>query len=184
MLETEEGRQAAQIGARLNQTYSRTMRRLAKTRAERTGQAVAETRNAAQERGERFSGFDQQRAHQQVEERLRAEDFDTARQETEAFLDRYPPQQHTAIARGAMLSAYTSDDPTVSDAMLWLAGERTETGQRRGSIGQVSIQALREIGLLDEMMATDERGILVYPGAIVEEPLRRTVGINGVWFNW
>jgi hypothetical protein len=113
--------------------------------------------------------------------RLSDEDFDQARIETERYLAQFPEEQHTSILCGAMVSAYMSETPE-SDAAIWLPGEKTETGRKPG-IAHKSIQALREIGVLDEIAETPD-GLVAYPGASIQEPTYRTVGINGVWFHW
>jgi hypothetical protein len=113
--------------------------------------------------------------------RLDDADYDRARAETEAYLDRFPPERQTAILRGAMVSAYLGETPE-SDAAVWLPGAKTETGRQPG-IAHQSIRALREIGVLDEIAQTPE-GLVAYPGASIKEPTYRTVGINGVWFHW
>ncbi len=113
--------------------------------------------------------------------KLSDEDYDRARIEAEAYLGRFPAEQQTAILRGAMVSAYMGDTPE-SDAAIWLPGEKTETGRLPG-IANKSIQALREIGVLDEIAQTPD-GLVSYPGAVIQEPTYQTIGINGVWFNW
>jgi hypothetical protein len=113
--------------------------------------------------------------------RLSDEDYDRARSETEAYLEQFPAEQQTAVLRGAMVSAYMGDMPE-SDAAIWLPGEKTETGRKLG-IANKSIQALREIGVLDEIAQTSS-GLVSYPGASIQEPTYKTIGINGVWFNW
>ncbi len=113
--------------------------------------------------------------------KLSDEDYDRARAETEAYLNEFPEERQTSILRGAMVSAYMGDTAE-SDAAIWLPGEKTETGRKLG-IANKSIQALREIGVLDEIAQT-ENGLVSYPGASIQEPSYRTIGINGVWFNW
>jgi hypothetical protein len=113
--------------------------------------------------------------------RLTDEDFEQARIATERYLDQFPEEQQTGILRGAMVSAYMSETPE-SDAAIWLPGEKTDEGREPG-IAHKSIEALREIGVLDEIAQTRD-GLVAYPGASIQEPTYRTVGINGVWFNW
>ncbi|MEO1664996.1 MAG: hypothetical protein AAFU54_10180 [Chloroflexota bacterium] len=134
--------ETVEIGAKLNQTYTRALRRLG--------------------------------------DEPTPEEYDAARRETEAFLDRYPASMHTAILRGAIVSAYIRDEPG-SDAAVWLSGEKTAAGRAPG-IANKTIQALREVGVLDEITATDN-GLVAYPGATVQEAPYRTLGIRGVWHN-
>jgi hypothetical protein len=133
------------IGAKLSQTYTRAIRKLAREKAE-----------------------------------LLPEDYDSARREAESFLHRYPDDMHTSIVRGALVSAYIRDEPG-SDAAVWLPGGKTDTGRNPG-IANTTIQALREVGVLDEIAQTGS-GVVTYPGAMVRQPSYRTVGINGVWMN-
>ena len=77
-----------------------------------------------------------------------------ARQAAEGYLARFPEAQHTAILRGAMVSAYMGETPT-SDNAVWLMGEQRPDGSRAPGIAQKSIQALREVGALDEIGQTE-----------------------------
>src|SRR5205823_934599 len=79
---------------------------------------------------------------------LEPADYDRARGQAEAYLNSFPPDERTNVVRGAMANLYISD--AEGDNVLWLTGEKTDTG-RRPSIAQVSLQALREIGILDEL---------------------------------
>jgi hypothetical protein len=112
--------------------------------------------------------------------RLTAEDYETARASAEAFLADYPPEQQPGILRGAMVAAYLSDKPV--DTAIWLPGEKTDSGRAPG-IAQMSLRALREIGVLDEVGVSGGQ-VLVYPGAVIREPAYQTIGINAVWFHW
>ncbi len=115
-------------------------------------------------------------------ERLTEADMTTIRCNLDAFLKRYDESERGAILRGAMVATYLSDEP--SDAALWLLGEKTEQGHAPG-MAQKTMQALREIGLLDEIGATANGGVIRYPGAATSEPsFQRSIGISAVWFNW
>jgi hypothetical protein len=47
-----------------------------------------------------------------------------------------------------------------------------------------TLQALREIGVLDELGEVSGQ-VMCYPGAVVSEPdFKRSIGISAVWFNW
>lgn len=135
--------QSIQLGARLNQTYTRLLK------------SIAEQKPT-----------------------LTAEDYDLARQTAEAYLYKFPPGMQSDILRGAIVSAYMRDE-VGSDAAVWLAGEKIDGGRAKG-MGGGTIEALREIGVLDELLDTDA-GILTYPGATVHPIPYRTMGIQGVW---
>lgn len=111
--------------------------------------------------------------------------YDAARLKAEKYLNRYPAEQHGAILRGAIVAAYMADKPV--DRVLWLTGEKTEQGHLPG-MAQKTIQALREIGVLNEVGQTG-LGVISYPGATVSEATyNRTIGISQVWLreakNW
>ncbi len=86
-------------------------------------------------------------------------DHDALRKTAETFLSNYPEERHTEILRGAMVSLYIKEERG-SDRALWLQGEKTEQGIQPG-IGHKSIQALREIGLLGEILPT-KAGLITY----------------------
>ncbi len=109
---------------------------------------------------------------------LTDDDYATIQDRLAAFLNQYSPEVHTAIVRGAMVSLYLNDTPG-SDAGLWLRGASDDAG-----MAALTLDALREIGLLDTLDTNATGEILVYPGAVVHEPTYRTVVINGVWFHW
>ncbi len=110
------------------------------------------------------------------------DDHEAARLAVEGHLARHPAERHTAILRGAMVSAYMGETPA-SDNAVWLMGEQRPDGSRTPGIAQKSIQALREVGVLDEIGET-QLGLIAYPGATIREPAMRSAGITGVWFNW
>jgi len=114
-------------------------------------------------------------------QRLDEADMQVIRQQLDHFLSRFDETEHGAILRGALVAAYLSDEP--SDAALWMLGEKTDQGTLPG-MAQRTIQALREIGILDEV-GTVDGGVVRYPGATTSEPtFARSIGIQGVWFNW
>ncbi len=114
-------------------------------------------------------------------QQLSPEDYETARGQAESYLARFSSEHHTAILRGAIVSAYMQEH--ASDTVLWLPGAKTKQGRAPG-IAHKTIEALREIGVLQEVGETS-LGLLAYPGATISEPVyERTIGITGVWFNW
>jgi len=116
---------------------------------------------------------------------LEPDDYDQARLKAEAYLNRYPPEQHGAILRGAIVAAYLSEKR--KDSMLWLRGAKTDNGYAPG-MAQRTMQALRDIGVLQEVDLTSI-GVIAYPGASISQPqYQKTIGISSVWFreaqNW
>ncbi len=112
---------------------------------------------------------------------LLPEDYEVAREQAEQYLAQFPIEQHSAILRGAIVSAYMKDE--VRDRVLWLPGAKTAQGRAPG-IAHKTIQALREIGVLQEVGETSV-GLVAYPGAVISESVyEHSIGITGVWFNW
>ncbi len=118
------------------------------------------------------------RLRQSATSGLTGDDYMAIQASLTAFLGRYPPEVHTDIVRGAMVSLYLNDT-LGSDAGLWLRGTSDD-----GGLAALTLKALREIGVLDTIDTNSAGELLVYPGAVVREPTYRTVVINGVWFHW
>jgi len=113
--------------------------------------------------------------------RLEDSDMNTIREQLDHFLSRFDESEHGAILRGALVATYMTDEP--SDAALWMLGAKTEHSTQPG-MAQKTIRALREVGILDEISTVDG-GVVRYPGATISEPTyQRSIGIQGVWFNW
>ena len=92
--------------------------------------------------------------------------LDRARTAAEDYLAHFPPERRGAILLGALTSLYGKEDG--GDTAVWLAGRKEETNKTQSSIGQSSvahetIEALRKIGLLDNITHSD--GLLIYPNA-------------------
>lgn len=113
--------------------------------------------------------------------RRRSGSYELARQRSQAYLARFPPDRQTAVLCGALAHYYLKTS-TGHDGAAWQIGERVEEGRKPG-IAQLTIRALREIGILDELAET-ETGIVRYPGAKVLEATGTAITITGVWFNW
>lgn len=90
--------------------------------------------------------------------------LDHARQATTDYLTHFPPSWWGGILRGALVSVYQQEERG-SDAAAWLGGERGESGKRQPGIAGVTVEALREAGLLGEIIPTKE-GLVVYTAEI------------------
>ena len=77
--------------------------------------------------------------------------LDRARQATEDYLAHFPPSRWGGILRGALVSVYQQEERG-SDAAAWLGGERDEAGKRQPVIAGVTVEALRDAGLLDDVI--------------------------------
>jgi hypothetical protein len=105
--------------------------------------------------------------------------YDRARQACENDLYKEEARQ---IIRAALANYYLNDDHNGNAAACWQYGQRLPDGGRAPGIAQMTLDALREIGLLDELDTTGS-GLLVYPGASITQASATTITINGVWFN-
>ena len=107
--------------------------------------------------------------------------MDYVRAQSEAFLDDHPPERHTAILRGAMVSReMNATDPhkTASDSAFW----------QRGRVAQTSLRALSEVRLLGDLheeVTPQGTRMVRYPTP--EQASRQAryepVEIKQVWFN-
>lgn len=86
--------------------------------------------------------------------------LDRARQATEDYLAHFPPHRWGGILRGALVSVYQQEERG-SDAAAWLGGARDEEGKRQAGIAGATVAALRDVGLLDEIVPTKE-GLVVW----------------------
>lgn len=87
--------------------------------------------------------------------------LDHARQATTDYLAHFPPHRWGGILRGALVSVYQQEERG-SDAAAWLGGERDESDKRQPGVARMTVEALREVGLLDEIIPTKE-GLVVWP---------------------
>lgn len=140
--------EAIAIGAALNKNFAAVLQESLPPIEAPTGGKLSRAERLAIREGQRQARY----------ERARWAVWDT--------LHRYHPDQHSAILRGAMVSALLSGS---SDAAVWLAGEKNEEGVRLPGIGHKSVAALREIGLLENIRESD-RGLLREGGTAVTEP--------------
>jgi hypothetical protein len=83
------------------------------------------------------------------------------------YLSHFPPQKRPSIMLGALASVY-GQEKVVMDTAVWL--DASEDKQLRAwqaslSPSRVTMVALREAGLLDEVAQTEE-GLIVYPAKL------------------
>lgn len=79
----------------------------------------------------------------------------------EDYLAHFSPKQRGKILLGALASVYGKEDGG-ADTAVWLAGDKDKVDQGQVGIAHQTIAALREIGVLDDIIATKE-GLVVYP---------------------
>jgi hypothetical protein len=120
--------------------------------------------------------------------------FTAARAASEAFLQQWPAEKQTYVLLGAAAYQYArgpQNGEPVRDSLLWQLGEPragdNEEGRSAGrlpGIANLTIQALRRVGLLGEPVWTGVGAVL----QVAEVPCPRSAGVpvrlNGVWLNW
>jgi hypothetical protein len=95
--------------------------------------------------------------------------LERAKYAAEDYLAHFPPERRRAILRGALASVYGGETPA-ADTSVWLAGaserqDATQPGIGQASVASLTIKALREIELLDDLIST-RQGLLAYPAEL------------------
>ena len=98
-----------------------------------------------------------------------------AKQAVEDYLAHFPPERRGQILLGALASVYGKEDGGM-DTAVWLGeskegvvGKRPLVGVRQASIGHYTVEVLRKVGVLDDIVETRE-GVVMYP---------REMGVDG-----
>lgn len=87
--------------------------------------------------------------------------LERAKAAAEDYLAHFPLERRGAILLGALASVYGKDEGG-ADTAVWLAGSKDDVTQLQTSIAHHTIEALRQAGLLDDIIVTKE-GLVVYP---------------------
>lgn len=92
--------------------------------------------------------------------------LERARAAAEDYLAHFPPERRRAVLLGALASVYGKEDGGM-DTAVWLAAskgevEQPQSGMEQSSIAHETIEALREIGWLEDIISTKE-GLVIYP---------------------
>lgn len=103
------------------------------------------------------------------------EDFARARQAVQDFVGKYAPQERELVLLGSLVSATMMGK---SDTAAWLDGE--QDGKRTKGLAHDTMNALRGLGLLDEVQSIDGR-VVTYPRASIYENSYQTVSIPDAW---
>jgi len=99
----------------------------------------------------------------------------------EAYLDAFPQVQQYAILRAAYASAYLGEEAQ-NDGAAWTLGKKTAEGRAPG-VAQRTLEALREVGVIGDIVTTSE-GIVLYQGPPAkDEPAYQTAQIRDVWYH-
>ncbi|MEO1666757.1 MAG: hypothetical protein AAFU54_19115 [Chloroflexota bacterium] len=113
--------------------------------------------------------------------------LDTAREETTHYLASVSggdTEEQYRILLAALAHYYTNPDHIGRDESVWQLGPVNHMGTRDRGIAQDTIQALREVGILDQLNRLDNGRIVRYPSARVLPTANRPIKIIGVWFNY
>ncbi|MEL7432617.1 MAG: hypothetical protein AAFN11_01600, partial [Chloroflexota bacterium] len=113
--------------------------------------------------------------------------LELARQDTTKYLDRESDgdgQTKYRVLLAALAHYYTNPDHIGRDESVWQLGPKNHMGTRDSGIAQDTIQALREVGILDQLSRLNNGRIVRYPSARVLPTASHPVKIAGVWFNY
>lgn len=108
--------------------------------------------------------------------------YDRARQRCEHFLvtqrGTYSPE---AILLGALANCYLNHN---SDAAVWQPGAPGANDSRQAGIANLTLQALRSIGVLDSLKLAPNQMLKRYPSVVPQYRRTTQIDLNGVWFNY
>ena len=93
--------------------------------------------------------------------RQHANVLERARAAAEDYLAHFPPDRRGAILLGALASVYGKEDGG-ADTAVWLGESSDDQAQLQLSIAHQTIEALRQAGLLNDIIETKE-GLVIYP---------------------
>lgn len=116
------------------------------------------------------------------------ESLEQARQDTSTYLDqmsRGDRQARYELLLAATSHYYSNPDHIGRDESVWQLGiKNPHTGTREKGIAQDTIQALREVGVLEQISRLDNGRIVRYPSARVLPIPGHAIKVVGVWFNY
>jgi hypothetical protein len=133
--------------------------------------------------------------HRYQEERYHALVNEYVRQALEPWLEAQPPERHTAILRGAMISrelgetrSATSDTPNETRLYKELGIQSDKAIWFPGKIGQTALQALRELDLIGSVtteVTPQGTQLVKQPTAYhaAQQATYQPVQLKQVWFN-
>jgi hypothetical protein len=87
--------------------------------------------------------------------------LERAKVAVEDYLAHFPPERHGEILLGALASVYGKEG-SGSDTAVWLGKSKGDLIQFQTSIAHQTIEALRQVGLLNDIIETKE-GLVIYP---------------------
>ena len=111
-------------------------------------------------------------------------EWDMVRQIAIDELNRTPPEDRGRVLLGSIASIYMRKNPG-NDGVAWLMGPKNEKGLRDPGFAQLTIEEMRKIGVLDEILPDPTgRGLIRYRSPQREITSTKTIGINGIWRNF
>jgi hypothetical protein len=109
-------------------------------------------------------------------------DWEAARARVRQELETIPPDEQGRALVGSIASVYMAKDPG-NDGVAWLMGALNAQGQREAGFAQKTIQEMRHIGLLSDLLPDPTgRGLIQYQ-LPQRQTASQTIGINGIWRN-
>ncbi|WP_420640466.1 hypothetical protein [Candidatus Leptofilum sp.] len=94
--------------------------------------------------------------------------LERAKAAAEDYLAPFPPERRWAILLGALASVYGKEDGGM-DTAVWLADSKRELEEVQPSLARQTIQTLRKIKLLDDIVVTKE-GLVIFPAEMRNKP--------------
>ncbi|MEO8391538.1 MAG: hypothetical protein ABI700_00965 [Chloroflexota bacterium] len=108
--------------------------------------------------------------------------YDLARERCETYLvykrDQASPED---ILTGALASCTFSQS---TDAALWQPGPKSSTDTHSDGIAQLTLQALRQLGLIDYLQTDDRNKIVRFPATAPNYNHTVQLDLNGTWYNY
>ena len=115
---------------------------------------------------------------------LSSDDWESARQIAIQELNRTPAEDRGRVLLGSIASVYMRERPG-NDGVAWLMGPKNENGLRDPGFAQLTMEEMRKIGVLDDILPDPTgRGLIRYRAPQQEITSTKTIGIRGIWRNF
>jgi len=115
---------------------------------------------------------------------ISAEDWESARQVAIQELNRSPAEDRGRVLLASIASVYMREKPG-NDGVAWLMGPKNENGLRDPGFAQLTMDEMRKIGILDDILPDPTgRGLIRYRVPKRDVIATKTIGIRGVWRNF
>lgn len=112
------------------------------------------------------------------------ETFEEARKTSEKYLAQYSESERKNVLLGAIVQSYLMSENRVSDSVVWQMGGTKEDGTRESGIAQMTLEALRDIGVIGKRIETAEGAVLYYYADASELGVNgKGIRLSATWFN-